>query len=192
MAPQTLDDYDRENVLGYTVYVKEDARGRGPGRRPGLPGAAAGEPEAPVVPGQTGTLGCAPQGEDLGDRQPVRTYSCVLLLCRPARPTRGDGRQRRVLQHRVLVRKDRLSDYLIHELSHGFHDLYIQDGLFRNEVINDAYDRQLRLDRTACSQVEWPVRRGPRELEPVGVLRSPVNEVLGHRRGVPVRQRGAA
>ena len=44
----------------------------------------------------------------------------------------------------VLVREDRLSTYLLHELAHAFHHGQIEDG-FDNEIIHDAYDRQLRL-----------------------------------------------
>ena len=45
-----------------------------------------------------------------------------------------------------LVTGDVLSNYLIHELSHGFHDKGIPDG-FDNEYIIDAYDRQHSLMR---------------------------------------------
>ena len=41
----------------------------------------------------------------------------------------------------VLVSRDRLSAYLIHELAHGFHEHYLTDA-FDNQVIIDAYDRQ--------------------------------------------------
>ena len=40
-----------------------------------------------------------------------------------------------------LVESDNLAAYFIHELAHGFHDHYLNDG-FDNRIIVDAYDRQ--------------------------------------------------
>ena len=40
-----------------------------------------------------------------------------------------------------LVKNDTLSNYLLHELAHGFHHHYLTDG-FDNDVIEDAYERQ--------------------------------------------------
>lgn len=44
-----------------------------------------------------------------------------------------------------LVEGDNLSGYLIHELAHGYHEHYLRDG-FDNSIVLNAYDRQ------------WPLR----------------------------------